>query len=59
MFDIELSASTVESFPSDVAGVVYHHAEYLPDHQIFRLGNDADIFMNHSDGPTLIDLGVR
>jgi SET domain-containing protein len=57
MFDIEIPASTVASFPSDVAEVVYHHAEYLPDHQVFRLGNDADIFMNHSDGPTLIDLG--
>jgi len=57
MFDIEISVSTVASFPRDLAEVVYHHAEYLPDHQIFRLGNDADIFMNHSNGPTLIDLG--
>lgn len=57
MFDIELSEAMVARFPSEVAEIVYHHAEYLPDRQIFRLGNDADIFMNHSDGPTLIDLG--
>lgn len=57
MFDTELSADTVARFPREVAEVVYHHAEYLPEHQIFRLGNDADIFMNHSNGPSLIDLG--
>ncbi|MEI4235162.1 SET domain-containing protein-lysine N-methyltransferase [Roseovarius sp. D22-M7] len=56
-FDIEISANTVAGFPKDVAEVVYHHAEYLPEHEIFRLGNDADIFMNHSSGPSLIDLG--
>lgn len=57
MFDIEISAESVARFPKEEAEVVYHHAEYLPERRTFRLGNDADIFMNHSNRPTLVDLG--
>ena len=57
MFDVEIPAETVARFPLEEAEAVYHHAEYLPERNIFRLGNDADIFMNHSKRPSLYDLG--
>ena len=57
MFDIEIPAHTVAKFPQEEAETVYHHAEYLPERQAFRLGNDADIFMNHSYWPSLLDRG--
>lgn len=57
MFDIEIPAASVARLPKEEAETVYHHAEYLPDRRIFRLGNDADIFMNHSKGPSLVDQG--
>jgi SET domain-containing protein len=57
MFDIEIPADSVARLPKEEAETVYHHAEYLPDRRIFRLGNDADIFMNHSKGPSLVDQG--
>lgn len=57
MFDTEMSAPFVASLPPELAEVVYHHAEYLPEREVFRLGNDADIFMNHSRGPSLLDRG--
>ncbi|CUH09976.1 hypothetical protein JSE7799_00127 [Jannaschia seosinensis] len=57
MFDIEMPVALVASFPPEEAETVYHHAEYLPDRGVFRLGNDADIFMNHSSVPSLGDRG--
>jgi hypothetical protein len=57
MFDIEMPAAFVASLPLEEAETVYHHAEYLAERGVFRLGNDADIFMNHSNGPSLIDRG--
>ena len=57
MFDIEISADVVAKFPREEAETVYHHAEYLPEREVFRLGNDADIFMNHSNCPSLLDRG--
>ena len=57
MFDIEIPAHTVAKFQREEAETVYHHAEYLPERQVFRLGNDADIFMNHSYWPSLLDRG--
>lgn len=57
MFDVEMSATFVASLPPGEAETVYHHAEYLPERGVFRLGNDADIFMNHSNVPSLIDRG--
>lgn len=57
MFDVEISAAVVASLPAEEAETVYHHAEFLPQRGVFRLGNDADIFMNHSDDPSLTDLG--
>lgn len=39
------------------AETVRNHAEFIEHLGVFRLGNDGDIFMNHSDTPTLIDLG--
>lgn len=57
MFDIEMPAALVASLPPEEVETVHHHAEYLPERGVFRLGNDADIFMNHSDGPSLADRG--
>jgi len=57
MFDIEISAHTVAKFQQEEAETIFHHAEYLTERQIFRLGNDADIFMNHSYWPSLLDRG--
>jgi SET domain-containing protein len=57
MFDVEMPAAFVASLSPEDANIVYHHAEYFPDREVFRLGNDADIFMNHSDKPTLVDCG--
>lgn len=56
-FDTELSAEFVASLAPEDADTVYTHAEYFPERAVFRLGNDADIFMNHSSHPTLLDLG--
>lgn len=56
-FDTELTAAFVASLPPEDADTVYTHAEYFPERAVFRLGNDADIFMNHSSQPTLLDLG--
>lgn len=56
-FDTELSATFVGSLSLEDANIVYTHAEYFPERGVFRLGNDADIFMNHCDHPTLLDLG--
>lgn len=57
MFDNEIPENVVARFPREEAEAVYHHAEYLPKQRAFRLGNDADIFMNHSFEPSLIDRG--
>ncbi|TKD21956.1 SET domain-containing protein [Rhodobacter capsulatus] len=57
MFDVDIPAATLAQFPEDLAQTVLHHAEYLPHLGIFRLGNDGDMFMNHSDDPSLIDRG--
>ena len=57
MFDNEIPEDVVDKLPREEAETVYHHAEYLPIRRAFRLGNDADIFMNHSFGPSLLDRG--
>ena len=57
MFDIELTQEFIAMLAPEDAEIIYHHAEYIAGRNIFRLGNDADIFMNHSDTPTLIDKG--
>lgn len=59
MYDVEIPVDLVKGFPSDVAETVFHHAEFLPRLNAFRLGNDADIFMNHSSAPSLIDRGDK
>ena len=56
-FDTELTHEFVVALTPEDAEIIYHHAEYIEDRNIFRLGNDADIFMNHSNSPTLIDQG--
>ena len=56
-FDNELPKEFVDGLPWDLAHLVQTHAEYLHDREVFRLGNDNDIFMNHSSTPTLLDLG--
>lgn len=57
MFDVEIPASLVKQFPEEDAMIVFNHAEYLKHLGVFRLGNDGDIFMNHSECPSLLDLG--
>lgn len=57
VFDVEISEDAARRLPRDLAEVLYHHAEYLPQLKAYRLGNDADIFMNHSGTPSLIDSG--
>ena len=57
MFDVELPEEFVSTLASEDLETVLHHAEYMPDKRVFRLGNDADIFMNHSNRPSLVDRG--
>lgn len=57
MYDVEFSEEFVAGLSPEDMETVLHHAEYLPEKRIFRLGNDADIFMNHSDLPSLADRG--
>ncbi|MFD2175719.1 SET domain-containing protein-lysine N-methyltransferase [Rhodobacter lacus] len=57
MYDVDIPAAALNHFPADAVETVLHHAEYIPHLQVFRLGNDGDMFMNHSDDPSLIDCG--
>lgn len=57
MFDVEISAALVAQFPEEEVQTLLHHAEYIEHLGVFRLGNDGDMFMNHSDTPSLIDCG--
>lgn len=57
MFDVELTTAEVNRLPQEEAETVFNHAEYFPERGVFRLGNDADIFMNHSSRPALLDKG--
>ncbi|WP_223639731.1 SET domain-containing protein-lysine N-methyltransferase [Rhodobacter sp. TJ_12] len=57
MFDVDIPASALALFPEEAVETVLHHAEYIPHLQLFRLGNDGDMFMNHADRPSLIDCG--
>ncbi len=56
-FDVEFSKAMVEALPKRYKGLVHDCAEYFADRDVYRLGNDADIFMNHSNQPNLLDLG--
>ena len=56
-FDVEIPAEMLARLDQESRDVVLHCAEYFDDRKVYRLGNDADIFMNHSDEPTLLDLG--
>ena len=56
-FDVEIPVEMLARLEEDCRDAVLHCAEYFDDRKVFRLGNDADIFMNHSDEPTLLDLG--
>ncbi|PTV94519.1 hypothetical protein C8J27_10750 [Rhodobacter aestuarii] len=57
MFDVDIPASALAHFPEEAVETVLHHAEFIPHLQVFRLGNDGDMFMNHSETPSLIDCG--
>ncbi|SOB94624.1 SET domain-containing protein-lysine N-methyltransferase [Rhodobacter maris] len=57
MFDVDIPAAALEHFPAEAVETVLRHAEYIPHLETFRLGNDGDMFMNHSDQPSLIDCG--
>lgn len=56
-FDVEIPFDLVEHFVDADKEAVFNHAEYVPSRNTFILGNDADIFMNHSDEPSLVDAG--
>ena len=56
-FDVEIPLAMLARLEQDCRDVLLHCAESFDDRKVFRLGNDADIFMNHSDEPTLLDLG--
>lgn len=56
-FDIELPGNILAVLTEDDAEFVLNHAEYFSKMDVFRLGNDGDIFMNHSESPNLLDLG--
>ncbi|TDX20861.1 SET domain-containing protein-lysine N-methyltransferase [Rhodovulum visakhapatnamense] len=56
-FDVEIPERLLEFLLDPYAETVRTNAEYFGSRRVFRLGNDGDIFMNHSDNPSLIDLG--
>jgi len=56
-FDTEIPERLLDYLLDPYVETVRHNAEYLTERGVFRLGNDGDIFMNHSDQPTLIDMG--
>ena len=56
-FDVEFTEDMVEALPGLYKDVILDCAEYFADRGVYRLGNDGDIFMNHSDRPNLLDLG--
>lgn len=57
-FDVEIPYDLVEHFLDADRETVLNHAEYIPSKNAFILGNDADIFMNHSEAPSLVDAGA-
>lgn len=56
-FDVEIPYELVKCFLDVDQETVFNHAEFVESRNSFILGNDADIFMNHSDTPSLIDAG--
>jgi hypothetical protein len=56
-YDVEIPAEMLAELDAPLREVVIDCAEYFADRGIYRLGNDGDIFMNHSDRPSLLDLG--
>ncbi len=56
-YDVEIPAEMLADLEAPLREVVIDCAEYFPDRGIYRLGNDGDIFMNHGDPPSLLDLG--
>ena len=58
-YDVEIPAAMLADLEADCREMVRDCAEYFADRDVYRLGNDGDIFMNHSDQPSLLDLGDR
>ncbi len=56
-YDVEIPAEMLADLELHMREVVIDCAEFFVDRGIYRLGNDGDIFMNHSDRPSLLDLG--
>ena len=54
-FDIEIPADLLKCFLECDQNFVKTHAEYMAKRNTYILGNDGDIYMNHSDNPNLID----
>ena len=54
-FDVEIPLSYAEMLPEPYLTDLKTHAEYKEKEMVFILGNDGDIFMNHSETPPLID----
>lgn len=57
MFDVEIPAAMLTTMDQDEIETVLHHAEYIIEQDVFRLGNDGDMFMNHCNDASLIDCG--
>lgn len=58
-YDVEIPSAMLADLEANYREVVRDCAEYFADRDVYRLGNDGDIFMNHSDQPSLLDLGDR
>ncbi|MGY9046737.1 hypothetical protein P775_16630 [Puniceibacterium antarcticum] len=56
-FDVEIPAALIDRLSQEDLDLILHHAEYIEHLGVFRLGNDGDMFMNHSDAPSLLDFG--
>lgn len=56
-FDVEIPTSLLNDLAEEDVQTILHHAEYIEHLDLFRLGNDGDMFMNHSGTPSLIDCG--
>lgn len=57
MFDVEIPVSLLDRLPTEDVKIILSHAEYFENLGVFRLGNDGDMFMNHSKVPSLLDFG--
>ena len=55
--DRVIPVSELAGLPDHVVERIHVHAEFLPQHDAFRLGADGDYYLNHCDDPNLEDRG--